>query len=184
MIILNPKAILLAKLTETELVDLANFDCGDQEMNSFLINEAYNEQELGMNTTILIYYEGRLAGFYSICCDSIKISDEEKQEDLTYSSVPAIKIARLGRDVNFKKFGIGKYLIQHVIHRALEINDNYCGVRMITLDAYPTRYEYYCSLGFKPNLHRMYNGKNRDTISMRLDIFEEILEQEKTGTEN
>ena len=47
------KAIWLAKLTEEEIVDLANFNCGDEEMNDFLKNEAYEEQECGMNTTII-----------------------------------------------------------------------------------------------------------------------------------
>lgn len=170
---LNPKAILLAKLTEEEFGDLANFNCGDAEMNDFFKNEAYNEQELGMNNTTLLYYEGSLAGFYSICTDSIKLSDDEKSEDLIYTNVPAIKIARVGRDVTFKGLQVGSFLIKHVIHRALEIDNDLCGVRMITLDAYPHRVEYYESLEFKRNQHRMYNGKGRITVSMRYDIYSE-----------
>lgn len=41
---LNRKAILLAKLTEAELGDLANFNCNNDEMNNFLKNEAFIEQ--------------------------------------------------------------------------------------------------------------------------------------------
>lgn len=171
---LNPKAILLAKLTEEEFGDLANFDCADAAMNEFLKSEAYNEQELGMNYTTLLYYEGELAGFYSICTDSIKLSEDEKSEDLIYTNVPAIKIARIGRDIKFKGLQIGTFLIKHVIHRALEINSELCGVRMITLDAYPHRVEYYESLGFKGNQHRMYTGKGRTTLSMRYDIYSEV----------
>lgn len=171
---LNLKAILLAKLTEEEIGDLANFSCGDDEMNRFLENEAYHEQQLGMNCTTLMYYEGILAGFYSICNDSLKLSENEQSDDLIYTTVPAIKIARLGRDVSFRDLEIGKFLISHVIHKALEIDSELCGVRMITLDAYPHRVEYYEFLGFKRNEHRMYNGKHRSTISMRYDIYSEV----------
>ncbi len=168
---LNPKAILLAKLTEDEIGDLANFNCADDEMNRFLQQEAYNEQQLGMNYTILMYYEGVLAGFYSICNDSLKLSEEEKVDDLDYTTVPAIKIARLGRDILFKDYKIGGFLINHVIHKALEIDNELCGVRMITLDAYPHRVEYYESLSFRINEHRSYKGKKRTTVSMRYDIY-------------
>jgi len=174
---LNSKAILLAKLTEKELYDLANFNCGDDEMNCFLKDESLIEQEYGMNTTMLLYYTGKLACFYSICTDSLKLTDEELEQiedEISYSTVPAIKIARLGRDISFNGLGLGKCMIKHVIHQALEIDENLCGVRMITLDAYPHRVDYYKSLGFKENLHRMYQGKNKSTVSMRYDIYSEI----------
>lgn len=48
----NPEDVVLARLTEGELSNLANFDCGDNEMNSFFREEVFNEQELGMNTTL------------------------------------------------------------------------------------------------------------------------------------
>lgn len=171
---LNRKAILLAKLTEEELGDLANFDCNDNEMNRFLKEEAYNEQQLGMNNTTLMYYEGILAGFYSVCADSLRLAEEEQSKDLVYATVPAIKIARIARDIRFRDLEIGKFLINHAIHKALEIDNESCGVRMITLDAYPHRVEYYESQKFKRNEHRMYHGKNRPTVSMRYDIYSEV----------
>ncbi|MBU7005259.1 hypothetical protein [Phosphitispora fastidiosa] len=173
---LNRKAILLAKLTEEELGDLANFDCKDEGMNKFLKKEAYSEQQLGMNNTTLMYYEGTLAGFYSICADSLKLAEEEQSEDLVYATVPAIKIARIARDVKFKNLEIGKFLIDHAKYKALEIDNEHCGVRMITLDAYLNRVEYYESQKFKKNEHRMYNGKNRTTVSMRYDIYSEAFQ--------
>jgi len=66
-------------------------------------------------------------------------------------------------------------MIKYVIYKALEINDNYCGVRMITLDAYPNREKYYLALNFKKNQYTIYTGKDRTKISMRYDIYDEIL---------
>ena len=41
----NMKALLLAGLTAEDSADLANFNCGDDELNRFLQEEALNEQE-------------------------------------------------------------------------------------------------------------------------------------------
>ena len=171
----NPKAILLAKLTEVEICDLANFNCDDKEMNRFLNEEAFEDQGCGLNTTMLLYYKGKLSCFCSICADSLKLTEEERKEiqDELYSTVPAVKIARLGRDVDFRGYEFGKRMIKYVILKALEIDEDLCGVRMITLDAYPHRVEYYKNLGFKVNMHQLYRSKNKNTVSMRYDIYNE-----------
>jgi len=56
-------------------------------MNKFLKEEAFIEQEHGMNTTMLLYYKGKLACFYSICTDSLKLSKDEKDKELIYPTV-------------------------------------------------------------------------------------------------
>jgi len=169
---INPKAVLLVRLSETELPDLEVFDCGDIEMNSFLRNEAYQEQETGMNSTILLYYEGELAAFCSVCCDSIPLSKEEREEEkieVTYK-VPAIKIARLGRVLKYKDYGLGSFLIDYIKDIAFELSTSKVGVRFITLDAYSDREQYYSDKGFIRN--GAMNKRSDGTISMRTDIFD------------
>lgn len=169
----NIDDIQLVRLTEDEVGDLANFNCGDEEMNRFFKEEAHQEQELGMNTTILLYYQGRLAAACSICCDAITLSGEEKEESsLPYAKVPAIKVARLGRSVEFKELRLGKFLIEYVKDIAYNLNESTVGVRFLTLDAYQDRVNYYSEeLGFIVN-SRGKKPKDRTTpISMRADIF-------------
>jgi len=169
----NSKAVLLVRLSEAELSDLNNFDCNDEEMNEFLRDEALLEQETGMNCTVLLYYYGELTAFCSICCDSIPLSRRErKDEDISAAyKVPSIKIARIGRSVKYKEYGFGRFLIDYVKDIAFELGTSRLGVRFLTLDAYPNRFEYYQSLGFIRNeaLKTSPNGN----ISMRADIFEE-----------
>lgn len=137
---INPKAIKLARLTKDELTDLANFDCDDEEMNKFFRQEAFQEQEIGMNTTILLYYMGTLAAACSICCDAITLSRSEKEEEgVPYAKAPAIKIARLGRDKKLKDFRLGKLLVDYVKQHAYDLNENAVGVRFLTVDAYPNK---------------------------------------------
>jgi GNAT superfamily N-acetyltransferase len=168
----NPKAVVFARLTEEELPDTLGFDCGDEEMNNFFSEEAFAEQAMGMNSTVLLYYEGRLAAFCSVCCDAIPLSDAEREEEgitVPYRA-PAIKIARLGRDEKYRGLGLGCLLIGYVKDLAFELSTSRLGVRFITTDAYVRRVDYYCSLGFIPN--QAARGKSTPTVSMRTDIFE------------
>lgn len=180
----DPKLVELAKLSERDLGNLASFDCGDEEINRFLRDEAFREQELGFNTTILLYYGGELAAFVSTLADSILLHENEKDESTPYASVPAIKIGRLGTDKRFQGLGLGAFLVKYVFGQAIEVSENYCGVRMVTLDAYPNRVSYYESLGFVRNQHSRYSKRTKN-VSMRYDIYEQAfrhleVEQEET----
>lgn len=170
-VLINPEAIELARLTESELNDLVSFDCSDEEMNRFLNDEAYEEQDKGMNSTILLYYEGSLAAFCSVCCDAIRLSkDESRDGDIPYCKVPAIKIARLGRNTKYKNYGFGRLLIDYIKTVALELNKTILGVRFITLDAYPSKVGYYESIGFVRN--QAIKNSPIGNVSMRADIYD------------
>lgn len=80
-------------------------------------------------------------------------------------------IGRLGRDIRFRGRGFGRFLIEFVFATAIEVHEKYCGVRMVTLDAYPDRVEYYESLGFVQNQHQKYRRRTK-SVSMRYDIYE------------
>lgn len=137
-------------------------------MNRFLSEECFWEQKSGLNTTYLLYYRGKLAAFCSICADKISLSKSEQQTDnLPRHSVPAVKIARLGRDVQFKGYGFGKYMLDFVHRTILEARE-VIGVRYMTLDAYPNKVSYYESLGYVRNANQ---GRDSATVSMRKDIF-------------
>jgi len=169
---INPKAILLARLTEEDLPHLANFNCGDTEMNQFLKEESFEEQKRGLNSTILLYYKGELAAFCSICCDSITLSPEERETagQLPPYKNPAIKLARLGRDIQYKKYGFGEKPVDYVKDLALNLCESQLGVRFITVDAYCNKVDFYRNLDFTEN-QRLQTNK-RSTVSMRADIFD------------
>lgn len=169
----NPDDIVLARLDETDLSNLANFNCRDDEVNHFLREEAYQEQGLGLNYTTLLYYQGRLAAFCSVCCDAIPFNPEEKEQyDLPYASAPAIKLARLGRTTEFRDYGFGEYLVEYVKNEAYKLYINSVGVRFITVDAYPEKVEYYRGQGFTENQRVNKNRRQGQPVSMRADIFD------------
>ncbi len=166
---LNVKAIVLAGLTAEDAGELAYFDCGDSDMNEFLREESLDQQMQNLSKTYLLYYMGELAAFCSICADSIKLHYEEKQgERLSRNVAPAIKIARLGRDIKFSGLGLGRFMISYVASLARELS-NSLGIRYITIDAYPDKADYYRSIGFVPN--EAYRSHTR-TVSMRVGIYD------------
>jgi len=75
----SPEAILLARLSEKD--DLASFNCENEDMNAFLKEDALAQQQMFLNSTILLFYEGNLAGYCSNMADSIKLSLTEKEEE-------------------------------------------------------------------------------------------------------
>lgn len=173
----NPEAILLARLSEED--DLASFNCEDEDMNAFLKEDALAQQQMFLNSTILLFYEGNLAGYCSIMADSIKLSLTEKEEEelkVRFSEFPAIKIGRLGVGKNHINRGFGQLLVDLVITMAEEMNrstdwDSSLGVRFVTLDSLPDRVGYYQKRGFVVNMDSKYQGRRRRTVSMRRDIF-------------
>ena len=160
----NPKAVLLIKFTEQELPDTAAFDSGDSETNDFFRNDAFRDQERGLNTTTLIYCNGIIAGFISLLCDAIPLNKEEENSQASLT-VPAIKL-RYGVDKNFKDYDLDSFIIDYAKTVAFELWKSKVGVRFLTLDTDPSREEFFAGKGFVRNR----TGSN-GLVSMRLDIF-------------
>ena len=109
---LNPRFFLIARLGEEDLEHLKDSDCGDSAMNDFFRDECFYEQNLGLNSTYVLYYKGELAALCSICTDKLSLAKDEKNDmSLPRNSVPAVKNARLARDVKFHESKIGIYLL-------------------------------------------------------------------------
>lgn len=170
---IDPRHISIYPLDEPDLKHIPQFDCGDNEMNRFFKDECYQEQQWGLNRTYVLYYRGELSAFCSICADRISLNSAEREEEQTLprNSVPAVKIARLGRDIRFKDFKFGRMLMEYIQFIILKMSREQLGIRFITLDAYEDRVSYYESLQFKENAQQ---DKRKETVSMRLDIYTEM----------
>lgn len=186
----------IAKLSNENIGDLAIFDCSgnwkpttdeelgikedENDINDFIRNDAYNQQNMGLSTTYLFYYGDKVASFVTVLADSIKLSNREKtRSELPYKEVSAIKIGRLGTDCEFAENGIGSKVIVFVKTLAYNLNlgkDVYgeeigtnLGVRYVTLDSYSHNVEYYKRREFVINASADY--QERTNISMRCDLF-------------
>jgi len=153
--------------------DLSNFDCGDKDLNEFLKEDALAYQDNFIAITTLMLYDGEIASFFSLICDSIRLSGKEKKKgELTtpFSIFPAIKVARLATCQGLQGNGFGTEAVKYCIGLARKLNsraDEGIACRFLTVDAYPHRIDWYERLGFIQNVKE----DRRDAVSMRYDIL-------------
>jgi len=143
-----------------------------KEMEDFIKKEALEEQEKGLNTTHIFLDEdgGKIAAYISLCNDSIRLEFEERDNmGLSYTTIPAIKIARLAVSNDYKHQGMGKLLIQFSAFMGRKIRE-ISGLTFITLDCYEHRASFYESLGFVRNLIQPILLPYDSPISMRLGL--------------
>lgn len=143
-----------------------------EEMELFLKEEAYSEQELGMNTTYLFLDDdsGKILAYVSLCNDAINLEFQEREEEgITYGSAPALKIARLAVDVSAMRQGIGKQLVEFSAYQAQLIREH-SGIFFLTLDCYAHRVSFYEAIGFVQNLIQPVVLPYDSPISMRMGL--------------
>ena len=141
-------------------------------MELFLKEEAYSEQELGMNTTYLFLDDnsGKILAYVSLCNDAINLEFQEREnEGITYGSAPALKIARLAVDVSVMRQGIGKHMIEFSAYQAQLIREH-SGIFFLTLDCYAHRVSFYEAIGFVQNLIQPVVLPYDSPISMRMGL--------------
>ena len=154
--------------------DTSRFDCGDEDINDFLRKDALIWQKARIAITRVFTYQGDIIGFYCASADSLRLNQEEKDNEKTINKkrireLPAVKIGRLGRSVNYKQCYLGKFILEWAIGHIINISKE-IGVIYVTVDAYPRRVGWYEKSGFVKNLHKNYSRKE-DNVSMRYCLY-------------
>ena len=154
--------------------DTSLFNCGDADINDFLRNEALGWQEKKIAVTRVFISSKEIVGFYCSSADSIKLEQEEKQNESNLDKkrikeYPAIKIGRLGVSVRYQKKGLGRFILLWAIGHIEENLSKNIGVRFVTVDSYPDRIPWYERQGFKRNLHKQYS--NTENVSIRYCLY-------------
>ncbi len=149
-----------------------------KDMDNFLHNEAFDEQEKGLSRTYLfVDVDGKLSAYLSLCNDAIRLEFEERDNmSLPYATIPAMKVARLAVDVTKRGKGTGYYALQFAVYVAQAVRD-YSGVVFLTLDCYEHRVSYYERFGFRRNLYQPVLLDYDSPVSMRLWIDEYLAGQ-------
>ncbi len=150
----------IRRLGKDEVVSA--FDCGDDDLNDFLLNESVRYQRARLAVTYVIEVKGaeRVAGFFSLANDRVSISDFESKTEFNrfrkkrfvnekrLKSYPAAKICRLGIDSSAKGQSLGTFILDFI--KSYFVVDNKTGCRFITVDAYTDALPFYIKNGFLP----------------------------------
>ena len=142
----------LVKLTE--IAEIKSFDCGDQDLNEFLYEDArfYNEQFLAHTYVLGLWRKLR------------KNIPHEKH----YDSYPAVKIGRFAVSLKYAGRNIGSDILDF-IKRKLADNNEYSASRFLTVDAYRAALPFYEKNGFMPLLKEP--PAELPTIPLYYDLF-------------
>ena len=157
---MNKENLQLRRLGENDKV--AAFDCGDEDLNDFILTDAslYFKVRLATSYVLEDNENGNVIGYFSLAHDRISLTDFpsnsaynrfRKQffaQGKMFKSYPALKICRLATDKNYRGEGFGSMIIKMII--ASYRQDSKAGCRFITVDAYREALPFYYKLGFIP----------------------------------
>jgi hypothetical protein len=125
---------------------LAGFDCGEPEINDFLLTHAAQETAAGLSRTWVIARPGDqvVLGFVSLSAASqpvrVKIQGKPKKllsghlASCPYPDAPMVLLGRLGRRSGLAHAGLGTRLLSFAIVQTLKAAEH-IGIAGIILDA-------------------------------------------------
>lgn len=148
----------IRKLTAADEVN--GFDCGDEDLNEFIVKDAplYAKSLLATTYVLQNRNTGKIIAYFSVANDRISINDFPSNTDFNrfrrhrfvnekrLRSYPAVKICRLGIDKSAQGHQIGTFLIDFI--GTYFVTENKSGCRFLTVDAYAEAIPFYMKNDF------------------------------------
>jgi GNAT superfamily N-acetyltransferase len=152
------------------------FDCGDPDLNEFLLSDSKNYYGQLLAVTYLLQNEEGVIAFFSVLNDKISVEDVDTKSrwkrirakmprNKQFKSYPAVKIGRFAVCNSYKGKKLGTALLDYI--KYLFIDNNRTGCRFITVDAYSQSLNFYEKNGFK---YLTESDKGADTRLMHFDL--------------
>jgi len=114
------------------------FDCGDDEVNRFLREQALQDHEKDMSRTMVLIDaetdQTRVIGYHTLAMRQVRQGDIPKDKPKIKRSIPVVLLGQLGVDRAFQGRGLGELLLMDAQARVDEISRR-TGIRAIMLDA-------------------------------------------------
>lgn len=162
-----------------DITVLKPFDCGDEDLNEFLFDNArLCEIEL-LSKTYVIEDERNTIAYFSLLADKISKSliprivwenlNAKIPEEKHFNSYPAVKIGRLAVHKDYKGQNIGSSILS-LVSSLVIASSEYVAFRFLTVDAYKSAQGFYERNDFVPLIKDEKTGRN--TIPMYMDMKE------------
>jgi GNAT superfamily N-acetyltransferase len=122
------------KLEAGDPVD--TFDCGQEDLNSYLKRHAWNNQRANSAQTYVACAGSAVAGYFTLCAGSVDYGDVLPRiaKGLAKHPMPMMLLARLAVDSKFQKQGLGTALLKDALLRTQEAAD-IAGIRAVVVHA-------------------------------------------------
>jgi GNAT superfamily N-acetyltransferase len=124
----------IEKLRREHLLD--RFDCGKEDLNRFLIRQAWNNQQAHSAQTYVLAQDLRVLGYYSLAAGSVSHDEATARvkKGLARHPTPVILLARLAADVSIHGKGAGSALLKDALLRTAQAAET-IGARAILVHA-------------------------------------------------
>ena len=169
---------------DTDDDNVIAFDCGDLDLNNFLLNDAVKYQKERLSVTHILTLPTddtvQIIGYFCLLTDKLVFDptdegqrkiwkDFNKENRIHFNkhrkTYPAVKIGRLAVASAFAGKGMGRRMIEHIISMIIDMNS--IGCRFITVDAYRDAFDFY----LKNNFNYLFDDDaNEQTRLMYFDI--------------
>ncbi|BBL72750.1 GNAT family N-acetyltransferase [Methylogaea oryzae] len=131
----------------------ADFDCGEPELNDYLVKYARQNQDHGLARTFVAVLDDApdvVAGYYALTVGALDKTHlpPAAAKRLPSFPLPIARLARLAVDRRAQGQGLGEDLLMDALHRCLTIADQ-AGVLAVLVDAkHPTARAFYTRYEF------------------------------------
>jgi len=142
---------------------LSDFDCEVDSLNTFLKFRAFDKQKAKLSRTyVVVDGGGNVAAYYTLAIMSIQSSSTPQSIGRRMpNNIPAILLARLAIDKQYKGLGLGKSLLVDALNRIYAlIRDGAAPVRCLVVDAIDNNakafYEHFDMVSLPSDPNRLY----------------------------
>jgi GNAT superfamily N-acetyltransferase len=163
-------AVTIRRLEEFDATE--SFDCGDEPLNNYLRQHAWNNQLKSLIGVTYVAVEeaapGAVLGYFTLAASSIPRDRLPKKfvRGLPPYDLPLILLARLAVDKRFANRGLGRALLAEAFRIALQVADE-IGCRCIVTDAYRDKVSWYTKYGFIPIESASEDGPQKMFLDLR-----------------
>jgi hypothetical protein len=157
-----------------DLTVCTSFDCGDKDLNEYFHQDVVWHREQLLTQTYCLFENNTpdlVLALVDFCNDKIDVKYKQEQLSLDskipYSTLPAVKITRIGVTKKLRGLNIGTHTIN--LTKQLFTTENRTGCRFITVDAYnkPEVIRFYEKNDFSVLTEK---DKNKETRAMFFDL--------------
>ncbi len=116
--------------------ELTGFDCGNTELNGWLVDHALASQKADLARTYVALSDTVVAGYVSLTTGSIRPEAAPRRyaRGMPRHPIPTILIARLAVDLRHQRQQLGSRLLAEALRRAVLASDT-AAARLVVVDA-------------------------------------------------
>ena len=159
---------------EKGIHDRISFDCGEEELNSFLKTQAIRHMKAGVSKTFVLQATTSLSNnkypvcsYFTVAPSSIKKNSlpAKQAQKLPHYPVPVFLLAQLAVHIDCQGQNLGKITLIKALEFLWEINSKMCAYAVVVDCLNEMVEKFYAKYGFQ--ILSSQNGKTRMFIPMK-----------------